>query len=268
MRWLVLLVACGCATLPTKEHDQTYQSNTTVANSLLDRMGVEPSHGQVTLVVASRFVDKLLQASIYPDKLVLSVEKPGTVWKEQVQKLAFRFENQVALTRGKADIDFNFDQLVLHGDLIALHGALKGHGVMAADMTMFGAGLQRDVEIWTKVENRLQLHLEKSEHGWLLRSIGPPFKIHVDIEIPALTVGVFKLFPIRISRELEVGADAIGPFDVPSLTPQTIAIGPTTVALEARDLTMGIREGLLWVGADLSASQVSDASSAPAPPAR
>ena len=119
------------------------------------------------------------------------------------------------------------------------------------DMRFFGMGLERDVEVATKFDDALQLHLERGNGNWILRLIGPPLKVHVEVKIPALSLGVYNLVPISFSRDLEFPADSLGPFALPSLTPQTVSVGPATMALGVQNMSMGTHDGLLWVGADL-----------------
>jgi hypothetical protein len=249
---IATLFAFGCATagqLP--KFEEAYRSDTLLVNKLVGPMGIEPAHGQVTVAISSKFTEKLLRASLQPNVLTLSVATPGRVYKQEVTKLAIAFDNGVWLNEGRMALAFAAENLELRGDLISLRGNLDGHGVVSANLKFYGVPLKRDVELWTQYADTLQFHFEKGEAGWLLRLVGGPLKVHVDVKVPALKVAGVELLPLKFSRDLEFPVDRIAPFALPLPTPRTVKAGSVELTLGLSNLSVGTHDGTLWLAADL-----------------
>lgn len=242
----------GCATAgQVAKFEESYRSDSQLVNKLMVPMGIESAHGQLTVAVHSRFTEKLLRASLQPNVLTLSIATPGRVWKQEVTKLAISFDNGVWLQQGRMDLAFSAENLDLRGDLIGLKGNLDGHGVISANLKFYGVTLQREVEIWTRFADTLQFHLEKGDQGWLMRMVGAPLKVHVDVKVPAIKVASFELLPLKFSRDLEFPVEKFTPFVLPLPTPRTVKAGSVELSLALHNLALGTHDGILWMGADL-----------------
>jgi hypothetical protein len=277
---LLALAASGCLAeeQALRNYEESYKSDTLLLNKVLAPLGVEDPHGQLTVVVGARFLAKLVRASLQPNTLTLSVLTPGRVWSEtaglaaptassprhwtEVIRKPLEFENEVRLESGQLDLQFGVSELALHGDLISMQGTLDGQGQIKAALRFYGIPLERSLQLRVHSDDLLQLHLERSPTGWLVRFIGPPLKARVDFEVPALHVGERDVGNLRFARDISYPLEDISPWSLPLPAPQAISVGGVPLSLGLTNFALGTHEGLLWIGADLLVGDIVS----PAPP--
>ena len=273
------LLGSGCFLQEEAIHryEASYRSDTELLNKVMAPLGVEQPHGQVTVVISSKFTEKLVRASLQPNTLTLSVRTPGRAWHEEVKRL-MTFENELTLDAGKMDLAFGISDLALRGDMVVVKGKLDGQGELDATMKYFGVTAKRGLMVAVRYDDVLQLHVEHGPGRWLLRLVGPPLKVHVDVQVPALHLGGRDLMDLKFSRDVDYAVENVSPWDLPLPAPQTVNVGTTTLSLGLKNFSVGTRDGLLWAGADVDVGDpvvpevgtvpaVSPARPAAAPPA-
>jgi hypothetical protein len=264
-----LLSGCLFREDTIKRDEQSYRSDTELLKKVFAPLRLEESHGQLTVVVGAKFTEKLIRASLQPNALSLAITTPGRAWSETVAH-PIRFDNEVWLDSGRLDMDFTVSDLNLRGDLIEIHGKMDGHGQLNATARLYGVKAQRNVEVWMHYEDVLQLHLEHNSDAWLLRLVGPPLKLHVDLQLPALKIGGHEMLNLKFAREVEYAVENISAWQLPLPAPRTVQVGTTTLSLGLTNLAIGTRDGLLWIGSDLvvgePAAPAPEPKSPPSPP--
>jgi hypothetical protein len=264
---LVTLLASGCLFHEDtiKRDEQSYRSDTDLLRKVLAPMHLEEPHGQLTVVVGARFTEKLIRASLQPNLLSLAVTSPGRAWQETVTR-PLRFDNELWLDGGRLDLDFTVSDLALKGDLIEIHGKMDGHGTLDATARFYGMKAKRNVELGVHYDDVLQLHLEHDSGAWLLRLVGAPLKLHVDLQLSALRIAGHEMFNLKFAREVTYPVESVSTWQLPLPAPRTVLVGTTNLSLGLTNLSIGTREGVLWIGSDLVVGEPAAPATSPPPP--
>lgn len=249
---LLALLTTGCLFREDtiKRDEMSYRSDTDLLKKVFVGLHLEEPHAQLTVVVGARFTEKLVRASLQPNSLTMALTTPGRAWQDTVVR-PIRFDNEVWLDAGRLDLDFTVSDLSLKGDLIEIHGKLDGHGQLDATARFYGVKAKRSVELWVHYDDVLQLHLEHDADAWLLRLVGPPLKLHVDLQLPALRIAGHEMLNMKFSREIDYPVENVSTWHLPLPAPRTVNVGGTPLELSLTNLSIGTREGLLWIGSDL-----------------
>lgn len=247
-----LLAVAGCAAHEKAIAAATtqYRSDTELANRLLEPLGVEPPHGQVSVALSRKFAEKLLVASLEPNVLTVNVAEGGRLYRQEVAKLGMKFDNGVWLDGGRVDLAFHAHDLLLEGDILAMDATVSGLGTLQASAKFFGFGAQRQLEMQTRFADRLRFQLIQGESTWLLRTLGP-VKLQVDLKLPAFTIAGVDLVPLSFSRELEFETDSLKTWELPPPTPHAVNVGSRQVRIGLRNMQLGTRPNVIWLGGDL-----------------
>lgn len=269
MRWLALvaayaLTACASVGAHVVELQRRYADDTVVAERLLGEQGLEQPRGQVTFSLTSRFAEKLLRASMHPNELKLSVASPGRAWRQEVSKLGLKFDNGLWLDAGELVLALAADTLAFQGSTVTMRATVEGRGQLAARLRLYGLPLQRHVEVSSRFSDPLQFELVRVDDQWLLKPAGAPLKIHVEVQIPALTLGGHNVLATTFARDLEWPVEKIRPFPLPVPAPRTVRVGTNELLLGLKNLAMGSHDDRLWFGTDLVAT-LPEAAPTPAP---
>jgi hypothetical protein len=253
---LAVVAACHSAERVIAKHEESSRGDTIVATRLLQPMGLETPHGQLTVALTSVFAEKLLRASLQPNVLNLSVIGAGRVWKQEVSKLGFTFDNGAWLDTGSIALAMETEALTMQGERILLQAHVEGHGQFAARLKLFGVGLERRIDVVSRWQDTLPLQIEHGETGWLMRAVGAPLKLHVELQLPAVTIAGRDFFATTFTRDVEIPVEQVKPFPLPPPAPRTVKVGTHEMSLGLRNLALGTRDGVVWLGADLVAQPV------------
>lgn len=258
-RALAVSLALGCAACAGLDAriaklDEAYAADTIVANRLLEPMDLEPAHGQLTFALTTRFAEKLLRASLQPNLLQLTVAAGGRAWKQEVTRFGVTFDNGLWLDGGTIAMALGADGLELAGEQLVLRARVDGKGQLAARLKLYGVPVTRNVEVWSRYQDALHLQLEHAGSVWLLRAVGEPMKIHVEVQLPAVTLAGHEFFATTFARDVEFPVEKLKPFPLPMPAPRRVKVGAGEVELALTDLAMGAHGDRLWFGANLVAS--------------
>jgi hypothetical protein len=248
---LVLSTACANHQKKIDEYRAAYQSDTQILNKIIEPMGIEPSHGQVTLTVAQSFAQKIVLSSLHPNLMTVSVQEKGRVWKGEGEKLHIKYDNGVWLNQGTVQLKLNANSLVLDGDTISLQTTVDGAGAINADLKFFGVNLNRDVELQVHHDEPMHLKLEADQGGWIMRAVGQPLHADVNVKTPALKVAGVNVYDLKMNRTIEVPLEKIKPYSLPLPAPRTVKVGADQIQVGLTNYKLGAHAGLLWLGADL-----------------
>jgi hypothetical protein len=268
-RWGSLLLAAlaGCASHQKKIDDYraAYQGEGQIVERLLAPMGVEPAHGQVTISVTQGFVQKIVQASLHPNVLTVSVAEPGRVYRDDGKKLGIGYSNGVWLRQGTVLLHLDADQLVLDGDRLTMQTKLDGQGGINADLRFFGVSANRDVELSIHREAPIHLKLLAMGDGWMMKMVGAPLLVDVTVKLPAMKVAGMNLLDLKVKKTLEYDVEKIKPWALPLPAPRTVNVGNQPVQIALTHYQLGVHQGLLWIGADIGTDVPAAAPPSPNP---
>ncbi len=91
-----VVASCAGNAQLIRDAENRYTEDTRVAARLLAPFTMEPPHGQVSLAIHRKFAEKLLLSAMEPNVLTLLVDEPGRVYRQEVKKLGFSFDNDLA----------------------------------------------------------------------------------------------------------------------------------------------------------------------------
>jgi hypothetical protein len=247
------LLLCGCVSFDRRiaEHRAAYLADTVLQERMLEPLALEPAHGQVTLVVTQRFVEKLVLASLRPNLLIIGVTTPGEAWRSEGKRLGVGYTNTVTLKSGALEIHLDASELRLEADTVQLRTRIAGKGTLNADLHFFGVTLNRDVELQLRHDEPLSLRLEASGGGWLLRAVGPPLHAEVEVKLPAAQIAGTDLYQVHVVRTLEIPLSLLQPWPVPLPAPREVDVGTEKVRIGLQHALFGAHGGVLWLGADV-----------------
>lgn len=261
MKRLLLLLAAlsltACASLEGQIRDdrEAYLADTRLAERLVQPVGLEPMHGEVTLVVGQRLAQALLAASLQPSVVKVEVATPGRVWRSEQRLFGLKTEQGAWLDSGQLDLLLATSELALENDVLAARLLLTGSGELAARLHLLGLDVARPVALALHADAPVQLQLIALEDGWGLQPQGTPVPLTVQVTLPTLTVMGHALPPMEVKRELGIDPARLQPLRLPMPAPRLLDVAGEPVAVSLTRPVFGARRGLLWLGAEVSAAK-------------